>query len=218
MTLVACDAVLFDLDGVLADSTASVEHHWRAWAARHRLDGDALMQVVHGRRAIDSIREFAPHLDADRELIDLAASEAGDLTGVAPLDGAARLVASLPANRWAVVTSGTRPVATARLAHVGIAIPRVLITADVVARGKPDPEGYLAAARALEVPPSRCIVVEDAPPGITAARAANMRSIAVLTTHERHELAIADFVVHTIADIRCRSVSETELVLEISTS
>src|SRR5690349_529562 len=113
-------AVLFDLDGVLADSTASVEMHWRRWAASHALDADALLRVVHGRRALDTIREVTPHLDADRELATLVAAEAGDTAGVVAAPGAALLLPRLPANAWAVVTSGVRAVALARLAASGL--------------------------------------------------------------------------------------------------
>jgi sugar-phosphatase len=195
-------ALLFDLDGVLADSTASVETHWRRWAARHGFDADALLRVVHGRRALDTIREVAPHLDADAELAALAAAEAGDVAGVVAAPGAAALLARLPARGWAVVTSGVRAVAEARLRACGLPTPPVLIAADEVSRGKPDPEGYLAGAARLGVAPGACVVLEDAPAGVAAARAGGMRCVALATTHPAAQLADADLVVASLAALR----------------
>ena len=195
-------ALLFDLDGVLADSTASVEHHWRSWARRHALDEDALIAVVHGRRAIDTIRVVAPHLDAERELADLVAAEAGDTNGVVAAPGAAALLPRLPHDAWAVVTSGVRPVAIARLRASDLPLPTLLVPADEIARGKPDPEGYLTAARRLGIEARDCVVIEDAPAGIAAARAAGMRCVGLTTTHAAHEVADADLVVASLAALQ----------------
>ena len=137
--MITCTALLFDLDGVLADSTAAVERHWRAFARRHALDGDAVMRVVHGRRAVDSIRALTPHADVDAELAWLVDGEASDTSDVVAIPGAAALLAALPADRWAVVTSGVRRVAEARLRAAGLPLPTHLIAADEIARGKPDP-------------------------------------------------------------------------------
>ena len=194
-----CRALLFDLDGVLADSTASVERHWRRWAASHGFDGDAIMRVVHGRRAIDTIRDVAPGLDAERELAALVEAEAGDTTGVVAAPGAAALLPRLPADGWAVVTSGVRVVALARLRASGLPEPPLLVAADMIARGKPDPEGYLTAAHRLGRAPADCLVIEDAPAGLAAARAAGMRCVALTTTHAAAELAGADLVVASLA-------------------
>ena len=203
-TRLAASALLFDLDGVLVDSTASVEHHWREWATGHGLDVAKILAVVHGRRAIDTIREQAPHLDAERELATLAASEAATTIGVVAIPGAARLLASLPSSRWTIVTSGTELVATARLRAAALPTPPLMVTADRVTRGKPDPEGYLAAASALGTHPASCIVVEDAPAGVEAARRAGMRCIALTTTHRREKLSGATVVV---PDLRAISVA-----------
>jgi sugar-phosphatase len=197
-----CRALLFDLDGVLADSTASVVRHWSRWAARRGLDVDALLRVVHGRRAIDVIREVTPALDAEAELAALAAAERDDTAGVVALPGAAALLARLPARHWAVVTSGVRAVALARLRACALPVPPLLVAADELARGKPDPEGYLTAAARLGVAPADCVVVEDAPPGLAAARAAGMRCVALTTTHAESALAGADLVVPTLAALR----------------
>lgn len=197
-----CRALLFDLDGVLADSTANVVGHWSGWARRHGLDVDALLRVVHGRRAIDVIREVTPALDAEAELATLVAEERDDTTGVVALPGAAALLARLPAGHWAVVTSGVRAVALARLRACALPVPPLLVAADEIARGKPDPEGYLTAAARLGVAPADCVVVEDAPPGLAAARAAGMRCVALTTTHAESALGGADVVVPTLAGLR----------------
>ena len=197
-----CRALLFDLDGVLADSTASVEAHWRAWALRHRIDADALIAVVHGRRAIDTIRAVAPALDADAELAALVAAEADDTSGVTAAPGARALLPRLPSESWAVVTSGVRRVAIARLRASGLPDPPLLVAADEIARGKPDPEGYLTAAARLGVAPADSVVLEDAPAGVAAARAAGMLCVAVATTHAAAELAGAHVVVASLAALR----------------
>jgi mannitol-1-/sugar-/sorbitol-6-phosphatase len=196
---VPCRAILFDLDGVLASSIPAVERAWRAWAARVGLDGDALLRVVHGRRAVDTLRAVAPSLDLDAELAWLEHRESTDVAGVEALPGAAELLARLPVSRWAVVTSGSRPVARARLRAAGLREPAAFITAEDLTRGKPDPEGYLAAAARLGVPPAECLVVEDAPAGAAAARAAGMRLVALTTTHPADDFPDADLVVPTLA-------------------
>lgn len=192
-------ALLFDLDGVLADSTSSVETHWRRWAARHALDPDGLLRVVHGRRALDTIRAVTPQLDAEAELAWLVSAESRDTAGVVAAPGAAALLARLPADEWAVVTSGVRAVAEARLRASELPVPPVLVAADEITHGKPDPEGYLAAAARLGWPAAACVVIEDAPAGIAAARAAGMACVALTTTHAAAEVAEAELVVPSLA-------------------
>ena len=196
-----CDAVLFDLDGVLVDSTACVERHWRRWAAEHHLDPDAIMRFAHGRPTVETIRLVAPHLPAEEEAARLNAAEAFDTDGVSVVEGAVRLLHSLPREAWAVATSGTRDTAMTRLRHGGLPVPTVLVTADDVKRGKPDPEAYLLAAAGLGVKPEACLVVEDAPAGIRAARAAGMRVVAVVSTHARAELGEANVTVARLVSI-----------------
>ncbi|MBN1978632.1 MAG: HAD-IA family hydrolase [Anaerolineae bacterium] len=198
----ACQAVIFDLDGVLVDSTVVVEGTWRRWAASHGLDFERIMQVAHGRPARDTVRLVAPHLDAETEAARLAAEEAHQTDGLLRIEGAVQLVDSLPKGRWAVATSGTRAIATTRLAFAGVTIPAVLVTADDVERGKPDPQAYALAAERLGVSPESCIVIEDAPAGIQGARAAGMVVVAVATTYPREALHAADAVVERLADIR----------------
>jgi len=200
----ACDALLFDLDGVLVDSTACVEESWRAWATRHGLDADTVMGVAHGRRAVDTLRDVAPELDPAAELTALTAHEAHATEGLCAMPGARELLGSLPRGRWAVVTSGARAVAEHRLRHAGLPVPPVMICAEDVMHGKPDPEGYLAAAAQLGLDPMNCVVVEDAPPGIEAAHAAGMRAIAVATTFPPAALIAADAVIRALSGLVVR--------------
>jgi sugar-phosphatase len=201
-TVFSCDAVLFDLDGVLVDSAEIVERTWRLWAARHGLDPAGVISAAHGRRTIETVRLIAPHLAADDEVAALAATESTETDGVYEVPGARELLESLPPRSWAVVTSGIRPVAELRLRHTRLPTPPVLVTADQVRHGKPHPEGYLTAAARLGVDPARCIVVEDTPPGIEAAHAGGMRVIAVASTYEAEALAAADAVVPALSWLR----------------
>jgi sugar-phosphatase len=170
-------AVLFDCDGVLVDSDGVVTAAWSRWAVEQGLVPADVMAVVHGRRSVETVAALiaGPQREAALALIDRYEVEAaGD---VRALPGAAELLASCPPDAWAVVTSGRRELALARLAAAGLPLPRVLVTADDVRRGKPDPEGYLAAAAGLSAPAAEAIVLEDTPDGIRAARAAGVRSV-----------------------------------------
>jgi sugar-phosphatase len=191
-------AILFDLDGVLVDSTASVERAWRTWAARHGLDPDKVMKVAHGRRTIETVPLVAPHLVVADEVAALEGVEAHTTEGVYEVPGARELLERLPADAWAIVTSGIRLVATLRIRHTGLPMPRVLVCADEISRGKPDPEGYLTAAARLGRAPADCVVIEDTPAGLEAARAAGMRSIGIVGTYQASALAIADLVVPSL--------------------
>lgn len=208
-TLFTCKAILFDLDGVLADSTAVVDRVWRVWADERGLDGNAIMEVAHGRPSAEIIREIAPHLRVEEEVELLENREAEDLTGVVGILGAADFVRSLPPTSWAVVTSGTTTVARPRLAAVGIPEPPVLITANDIDMGKPDPEGYLAAAERLGAPANGCIVIEDSPAGLEAARAAGMKTIGVTTTFPAESLTPVDALVNSLEAVRLDGVHAT---------
>jgi mannitol-1-/sugar-/sorbitol-6-phosphatase len=201
MTKFSCAAVLFDLDGVLVDSTRSVERQWRIWSREQGLDEEKAVAVGHGVRAIDVIRKVAPHLDAEKELRKLESREAAD-NGVAVMPGAVDLVRSIPYDRWCVVTSGTRHLAVARLRLAGIPAPNIMITADDVERGKPHPEPYLKGAELLGVNPAECLVIEDAPAGIQSAHAAGMKAIALTSTYPASALNEADAVVERLDQIR----------------
>lgn len=188
-------AVLFDLDGVLVDSSEGVERAWRGWAPRHGLDADRVIAVAQGRRSIDTVRELVPHADAEKEAADLEDAEvaAADTTRAYP--GVAALLAALADAPWAVVTSCTVRLGSARLSAAGLPRPPVFVTADDVSAGKPDPEGYLQGAARLGVAPADCVVVEDAPAGVAAGRAAGARVVAVTTTHRADDLRAAHLVV-----------------------
>ena len=212
----SCDAVLFDLDGVLVDSATVVERTWRRWAARHGLDPAHVIRTAHGRRTIETVRLLAPHLAADDEVAALAVSESTETDGVYEVPGARELLESLPPRSWAVVTSGIRPVAELRLRHTRLPTPPVLVTADQVRHGKPHPEGFLAAAARLGVDPARCVVVEDAPPGIEAAHAAEMLVVAIASTYDADALTSADAVVSALLSLRIESCrSGTGLILRV---
>jgi sugar-phosphatase len=197
-----CDALLFDLDGVLVDSAECVKRICTDWAIARGLDPELVLRWSQGRRVQETVRAVAPHLDPDAEVAALVGMEASATDGLHHVPGARMLLQSLPPDAWAVVTSGARPVATLRLNHVGLPIPQTLITGDDVRRGKPDPEGYLAAASALGRSPADCVVIEDAPAGIGAARAAGMRSIAIVGTVSPSELEGADVIVDSFRSIR----------------
>lgn len=196
-----CDAILFDLDGVLVDSTAVVVRIWSKWAERRGIEADRIMEVAHGRRTAETIGLVAPHLDAEAETEELGRIEIEDLEGILGIEGASELLASLPEDGWTVVTSGPRALATRRLEHVGLPVPKRFVAAEDVEEGKPHPEAYLKGAEIMGVPAEACAVIEDAPSGVRAARAAGMTVVAVATTHGRDELFEADAVVDALAGI-----------------
>jgi HAD superfamily hydrolase (TIGR01509 family) len=195
-------AVLSDMDGVLVDSAAVIERTWRGFAARHGLDAEYVLERSHGRRARDLIELVAPHVDVDAEAARVAQEEVEAASEVRALPGARELTAAVPPGRFAVVTSSTRPLAVARLRAAGLPVPDVLVTAEDVENGKPDPAGYLRAAELLGVDPAHCIVLEDAPAGVEAGRAAGMTVVAVLTTNDESALSRAHGRVPTLRGLR----------------
>ena len=195
-----CRAVLFDLDGVLVDSTGYVEEQWRRWAQAKGLSPEPFLRVCHGRRALETIQLAAPHLDAEAEIAAFAPEQGPEAGVLGAIAGAAGLLQKLPAGSWAVATSGTRATASARLRGAGLPIPDILVCAEDVVRGKPSPDVYLLAAAGLTTLPSECLVIEDAPAGVRAARAAGMRVIALTTTHSAAELN-ADALVGSLAGV-----------------
>jgi mannitol-1-/sugar-/sorbitol-6-phosphatase len=154
-----CDALLLDMDGTLVDSTECVERQWRRWAERHGLELEPILKLSHGRTTLETLRVVAPHLATAEEVRAFDATEAVDSVGVRPVKGAASFVSAIPQDQWALVTSAMRMLARTRLAYAGLPIPRVLVCADDVLRGKPDPEPYLLAARLLGYSPQRCVVI-----------------------------------------------------------
>jgi mannitol-1-/sugar-/sorbitol-6-phosphatase len=200
-----CAAILFDLDGVLVDSTGSVTRQWRRWAEEHNLDPQKVLEIAHGVRTIEIVRTLAPHLDAEAEVKRIEKREADDQEGVAVMAGAAELLKVIPEGRWCVVTSGTRYLATARLKLANLPTPNVLVSADDVSKGKPDPEPYLMGAKLLGMKPAECLVVEDAPAGIRAAHGGGMKAIAITSTYPASELREGDAVVQKLPQIKVRS-------------
>jgi sugar-phosphatase len=211
-----CAAVLFDLDGVLVDSTGSVDRQWRKWARERGIEEEKVIAIAHGVRALEVIRTIAPHLDAAEEVRGLEMLEAGDHGGVAVMPGAVELVSSIPNSRWGVVTSGSRLLATARLQLAGIPVPCVMITADDVTHGKPHPEPYLKGAEALGVAAQECVVIEDAPAGIRAAHAGGMKVIALTSTYRASSLGEADAIVEKLEYVRVTLDSDRKLSVETS--
>ncbi|MFE5535387.1 HAD-IA family hydrolase [Streptomyces sp. NPDC056492] len=193
------EALLFDNDGTLVSSMESVERCWSRWAREYGITGEAFSRVeLHGRPAAEIIAELLPAPVRAQALARIQSLEAEDVAdGVVLLPGAEELLSALPAGRWAVVTSATRPLAGARLREAGIDFAE-LVAADDVTRGKPDPEPFLLAAARLGVDPARCVVFEDAPAGLAAGRAAGMRTVALTTTHTAAELD-ADVVVRDLS-------------------
>ncbi len=180
--IIKCDAVLFDMDGTLIDSTLACEQLLRNWATRHNLSPDYVITLGHGRRNLDVVRELMPRLSVEDEAKRLDQKELEYRDGIFAISGALQLLSSLPADRWAVVTSASRVVAQMRFACAGLPTPRVLICSDDVNRGKPDPEGYLLAVKQLRVQPERCLVIEDTPAGLEAGRNCGIRVLGITTT------------------------------------
>ena len=195
-----CSAILFDLDGVLLDSTRVVADQYTRWARENGLDPDYVMEAAHGVRTVEVIRRVAPHLDAVAETKKIEDREAA-ADGIVQVPGAIALLNAIPRGRWAVVTSGTRFLAVSRMQKFGIPVPEIMITADDVSNGKPDPEPYRRGAELLQTDPTQCVVFEDAPAGIQSARAAGMKVISLPTTYPVSELGEADAIVSGLADI-----------------
>ncbi len=215
MPIFSCSAILFDLDGVLCDSTKAVDREWREWARRKGVDGDAVMAIAHGVRTIEVIRRVAPHLDAEAEAAAIENHEAHNQRGVTVMPGAVDLVRSLPAGRWGVVTSGSRLLARNRLRHCGLPVPEVLVTSDDVVNGKPHPEPYLKGATGLGFAPAECLVIEDAPAGIQSARAGGMKVIGMASTYAAAALAEADAVVRAFSGIQVSANGANRLMINL---
>ncbi|WP_033047763.1 HAD-IA family hydrolase [Pseudomonas sp. GM33] len=179
-------AFLFDMDGTVLTSIAAAERVWTTWAMRHGVDVESFLPTIHGARAIDTIRRLGlPGVDAEAEAAWITEAEIDDVDGVFEVAGAAKFLRSLPARQWAIVTSAPRELALRRMAAAGIPEPEVMVTAEDVTVGKPDPAGYRLAARRLGVEPGQCLVFEDATVGILAAEAAGADLMIVTATHEQ---------------------------------
>ncbi len=204
MTEVQCSALLFDLDGVLIDSTPAVARVWSRWALEHGFNPEETVARAHGRPSLTTIREFLPNADHEAENREVERREIEDLEGVIPLPGALELLASLPVERWTIVTSCTRPLAEVRIKAAGLPLPKKMITSNDITQGKPDPEPYLKGGALLGFPAAECVVLEDVPAGIRAGKASGAKVIAFTTTVREEVLreARADWILKSCADIR----------------
>jgi sugar-phosphatase len=191
MTLIQCSAVLFDMDGVLVDSTPAVARVWTGWALEHGLVPDDVVRQAHGRPSLATIIELLLHGDHDAENREVERREIEDIADVLALPGALSLLQAIPQQRWAVVTSATRALAEVRLRAAGLPIPKHLVTASDLQRGKPFPDPYLKGAEILGMAPVECVVAEDAASGVRSGRAAGARVLALRTTSTDEELLTA---------------------------
>jgi sugar-phosphatase len=204
---IVCRGVLFDLDGVLVDSTPAVARVWAKWAAKHGFVADEVVRQAHGRPSIATIRDLLPNGDHDAENREVERGEIEDVDDVIPLPGALEILNALPQDRWAIATSCTRRLAEVRIRAAGLPLPKHLVTATDIQHGKPHPEPYLKAAKLLGLAPADCVVVEDAPAGICSGKAAGARVLAQRTTAPDAELVAsgADWLVSDLASLRLAS-------------
>ena len=200
------------MDGVLVDSTPAVARVWSGWAREHGFEPEVVVKQAHGRPSIATIRDLLPHGDHHAEDREVERRELGDVEDVVALPGAAEMLHAIPVGRYAIVTSATRRLAEVRLRAAGLPIPDHFVTASDVKRGKPNPDPYLMGAESLRLPPADCIVIEDAPSGVRAGKAAGARVIAVRTTSNDAELrhAGADWIVNNCADLSVQSTTPDE--------
>jgi mannitol-1-/sugar-/sorbitol-6-phosphatase len=215
MIRIECLGVLFDLDGVLIDSNPAVDRVWSGWAIEHGLDPNELIRAAHGRPSMTTIREYVPEEFAEAENNEVERREIVDTEGIVPLPGVMNLLRTIPEERWAIVTSGTFRLATARIKAGGLLKPKYLVTSTDIKNGKPDPEPYLKGAAKLGLAAKDCVVLEDAGAGIRAGKAAGARVIGVRSpTATDSELiaAGADWLVNNCADVAVE-INSSGLVL-----
>jgi sugar-phosphatase len=211
-------AFLFDMDGTILTSIASAERVWRAWAARHGLDADTFLPTLHGKRTHDTIRQLGlPGVDPIAEAAWITAAEIKDVADIEAIHGAADFLASLPPDRWGIVTSAPRALAKARLAAAGLPSANLLVAAEDVKHGKPAPDPFLLGARKLGVAPKDCLVFEDTSTGLQSAKAAGMESIVVTLTHT-HPMETDVFGVLDYADLRVERTAEGLLRVAVGPS
>ena len=183
MTIIDCRAILFDMDGTLVDSSLVIERAWIWWANSRGVPLAPVLEVQQGRPNREVLRQFAPQgTDIEAESIAFRQFEEADTDGIVALPGVRQAIAAAGEGLWGIVTSADRSLAEVRLRATGIPIPDIFVTADMITRGKPDPECYLLGANALGVPPADCLAFEDAPAGVRSARSAGMRVAGVLSS------------------------------------
>ncbi|MEX5573558.1 HAD-IA family hydrolase [Pseudomonas lijiangensis] len=195
-------AFLFDMDGTLLNSVISAERVWTKWARKHGIDVETFLPTIHGVRSIDTVRrQNLPGIDAEQEAEAISQAEIEDVEGVVAIEGVAAFLASLPKDRWAMVTSAPLALAQARMGAAGLALPDIVITAEDVTQGKPAPDGFLLAAQRLGVAAQDCLVFEDAPAGIAAAKAAGA-SVVVITAAHLHPYETQDATLKSYLEAR----------------
>jgi len=199
--LVRCHGILFDMDGILISSLGSVERSWTRWANMRGIDPAYALGMIHGRRAIESVAMLRPDLDAARELQLIEDIELADGQGISVLPGVKELIATLPPDRWTVVTSATERLARMRLTASGFKLPERLVTAETVNQGKPHPAPYLAGAALLGFAPEECVVFEDSASGVAAGCAAGCIVIGTTFSHEAEHLECADYLVRDMSGV-----------------
>jgi mannitol-1-/sugar-/sorbitol-6-phosphatase len=199
---VRAKGLLFDMDGVLISSLGSVERSWQTWAERHGLDVRETIKTAHGMRAIETVRKLRPDADHLAELKVIEDLEVDDTDGLQVLEGVTAILGSLPQKYWTIVTSATERLARSRLAFAGIGVPEHIVTADMVVRGKPDPEPYLKGARILGLAPEDCIVIEDSTSGAKAGHAAGCKVLATTFSHSIEQLTAATWIVASLAQVK----------------
>lgn len=206
--VVRCQGILFDMDGVLVSSLGSVERSWTKWSRLRGVDPVRAIAMVHGRRAIESLAALRPDLDSQAELKVLENFELADREGIRILPGVPELLASLPTDRWTVVTSATERLARVRLKAGGVPVPERLVTAEDVPEGKPHPAPFLAGAALLGFPPEECVVFEDSASGVKAGHAAGCTVVATLFSHSAESLAAADYLVQDLSAVTAGSSAQ----------
>lgn len=200
--------ILFDMDGVLVSSLGSVERSWKKWGEMRGVDGGLAIKTAHGQRAIDTIRLLRPDLNDLEELELIEKIEIDDKDDIEVLKGVERLLESLPETYWTIVTSATERLARARLGYAGLKVPTHIITADMVALGKPNPEPYLKGAALLGLKPEECLVIEDSTSGAKAGHAAGCKVLATLFSHTVENLSAADWIVNSLEGVIVRPLND----------
>lgn len=196
--------ILFDMDGVLVSSLGSVERSWAKWGEMRGVDTELAVKTAHGQRAIETVRKLRPDLNDVEELKLIEQIEIGDKEDIEVLKGVCRILDTLPAKYWTIVTSATEKLARARLGYAGVPVPEHIITAEMVTNGKPAPEPYLKGAALLGQKPEDCLVIEDATAGAKAGRAAGCKVLATLFSHTVENLSAADWIVESLEDVKMR--------------
>jgi mannitol-1-/sugar-/sorbitol-6-phosphatase len=221
MTQIVCKGLLFDMDGVLVDSTPAVARVWSRWAQEHGFDPELATKLAHGRPSLATIQDLLPNASADvhhKENAWMEREEIADVADVVALPGALELLSRLSPEQFAVVTSATRALAEVRLRAGGLLkYAQRMITSGDIQRGKPDPEPYLKGAAKLQLRPADCVVIEDAPSGVRSGKGAGARVIALRTTTSDAELlaAGADWIVDDCSEITIASISSVEITVEL---